>query len=405
MINGTCTNPRSNHGKGALGMILFAALALAIAVVTGALLGGYTKGRSFTESVFPPFSGKRVVNILMLGEDNTGLKGKQRGLSDTIILLHINLDTNQIAALSIPRDTRVDLSGYGGECKINAANKIGGPTLTAIAVESITGVKPDFFLKTNLDGFKKTVDLLGGVTIDVEKDMHYTDHWGKLYINLHKGEQLLNGENAMGYVRFRHDKLGDITRMQRQQRFVTALAKKAVSPMNLTKLPQVMDSVRSNMETDLSVRDMVFLAQLAKKVNMSQLKTATLPAAPQRIGDASYMIQDTEASSALIQELFFTQIISGLPKVEVLNGSGISGAAQRVAEALKKQGYNVLSTGNADAYRYESSEISIHKDNIKGLDAISSIVNSGTIKREINPSSKAEVTVIVGRDCTLANSQ
>lgn len=395
----------NNRGMSRIAAIITFFAVIVGAAGIGALMGYYFPskflgGGGIKEVFTPPFGGKRTVRILMLGEDDSGTRSKIRGLSDTIILLSIDLDTNHVAALSIPRDTKIEMPGYD-TCKINAVHRLGGPALAAMAVEQLVGIKPDYYVKTNLQGFRKTVDILGGVEIDVEKNMHYTDNWGGLHINLKKGRQLLDGEKAMEYVRFRHDKLGDITRMERQQRFLKALAQRSLAPSKLPVLPRVIQSAMKNVETDMTVKDAIYLAQFLSKIDMNGVKTGVLPTAPTRIGRASYQIADSEKAAKVVQELFFPPA-PGLPKLEVLNGSGISGAAQRVAEALKNQGYEIASVGNAGAYNYSESQIINHKGDIDSVDRIANILTPAVVKQEKDTSSSADVTIIVGRSCALA---
>lgn len=396
---------RNISGMGTVGVILVVLVVLIAAAGIGVLLGIYTSGGTFSGMkgvLQPPFDGKRTVRILMLGEDNTGLEENRRGLSDTIMLISIDLDAKHVAALSIPRDTMIELEGYGGTCKINAAHVYGGPTLTELAVAQLVGIQPDYYIKTNVEGFKELVDILGGVQIDVDKNMRYTDRRGGLFINLKKGPQLLNGEKAMQYVRFRHDAMGDITRIQRQQNFLKALMGKALAAENLPKLPQTIRAVLKNVDTDLNLKDAIYLARFFSKLDMNQMKTETLPGVPQTIGGISYWVADYEQIAQVTQTLFFPPI-PGLPTVEVLNGSGVNGAANKVADAFRQHGYDVISTGNADSYDYASSQVIGHKPDLEGMDQIASLVNTSTIKEELNPSTKADVTVIVGKDCMLIN--
>jgi len=393
---------QSRAGAINIKLAIFAVVVILAAISAGTFLGTLTGRGRISDIWTPPFEGKRVARILLLGEDDSGARTKSGGLSDTIFLISVNLDTKQVAGISIPRDTRVDLNGYGGICKINSAIKLGGPSLTCLAIEDLTGIRPDYYLKTNLDGFKKTVDLVGGVDLYVEKNMHYDDNWGNLHIHLKKGRQHLNGKDAMGYVRFRHDKLGDITRMERQQKFLRALAKKALTPQNLPSLPKIIDSVWDNIETNLTTKDLITLAKLVGELEGGQIKAATLPATPEMIGGISYMIADTEKMPEFIQELFFSQVLPSLPSIEVLNGSGIPGGGMRVADALRAQGYNVIQVENADSFTYKSSRITGNKDGVTGLDNIGRIVNSAHIEIRANPSAKADVTVIVGKDCVVA---
>ncbi|HUV05576.1 MAG TPA: LCP family protein [Armatimonadota bacterium] len=395
-----------------MGKVGFAILVFFVLVVSagaGALLGYLTAGtfigHGFRQALQPPFGGRKLVRILILGEDNTGRsKSKPMGLSDTVILASINFETKHVAALSIPRDTKVDLDGYGGVRKINAAHALGGPALAGIAVGSIVGVKPEYYVKTNVEGFAHSVDILGGVVIDVEKDMRYRDRRGGLYINLKKGRQLLDGDKAMQYVRFRHDAMGDIARIERQQKFLKALAAKALAPENFPKLPRLMASILKNVETDLTPRDAVYLAKFVRKVDLDRVQMAMLPGVPQTIGGASYWIADTEKAAQVVRELFFPETVVRLPKVEVLNGSGMNGAGQRVADILRQHGYEITSVGNADSGSYASSQVICHSSNVQYANQIAGIVNSSTVKQEYDPSVKADVTVIVGRNCALADS-
>lgn len=409
-MHGTVSEMRSafsnNQRMRTIGLVLIVFFSLVLAAGIGALLGYYTSGYGFkggiTEVFQPAFDGKRTVWILVLGEDNTGgTESKPAGLADTIILAYIDLDAGQVSALSIPRDTRVDFGGYGDVHKINAAHVVGGPALTALAVEELTGIKPDYYIKTNVEGFVKSVDILGGVEIDVEKNMRYTDRWGGLYINLKKGRQVLDGDKAMQYVRFRHDALGDIARIERQQKFLKALTAKALSPVNLPKFPGVLDALMRNVDTDLSPKDLVCMAKFASRLDMDRVKTATLPGTPETIGGISYWIPDYEKIQQVVQGLFFSRFAAGLPRVEVLNGSGISGAAQKVADVLMQQGYEVTAVGNADSFDYASTRIVNHRSDVQGIDRIQNVMGPGVVEQGGDPSAEADVTVIVGRDCVL----
>ena len=399
----------NSRGMGKVGFVLLVFFVLAVAVAAGALLGYYTSGtfigHGLRQAFGPPFGGKKLVRILMLGEDNTGCnKSKPLGLSDTIILVSINFETKHVAAVSIPRDTRVDLDSYGGVRKINAAHALGGPALTEMAVEDLIDVRPDYYIKTNVEGFAQSVDILGGVEIDVEKDMRYRDRRGGLYINLKKGRQLLDGDKAMQYVRFRHDAMGDIARIERQQTFLKALAGKALSPGNFPRLPRLMMSILRNVETDLTPHDALYLAKFARDINLDQVEMAMLPGVPQTIGGISYWIADYEKTAQVVRELFFPELVVRLPKVEVLNGSGMNGAAQRVADTLRQQGYEITAVGDADSSSYDSSQVICHSSNTQYAYQIASIVNSSTVRQEYDPASKADVTVIVGKNCAPADS-
>ncbi len=393
----------NTRGMSRVGMVVLVAAGLLAAGGMGSFLGYYISRTGMkwnVREVFEkPFDGRPVVHILVLGEDNTGKRMKgQRGLSDTIIIASIDLEKKHVAAISIPRDTRVDANGYGKSSKINAAFSQGGPVETARIVFELTGVQPDYYVVTNVEGFKGTVDAVGGVEIDVDKNMRYTDRWGGLYINLKKGRQVLDGDKAMQYVRFRHDVMGDITRIERQQKFLKALAKKALEPANLPKLPRTMDAVAKNVRTDMSPKDLLYLAKFVSKLDMAGVKMATLPGVPETLHGISYWIPDANKTAEVVQELFFPQTVVALPTIEVLNGSGVVGAGASAAEMLKKKGYEVKSVGNAPKFDYDSSEVINHKGSDEGAQQIALLLNSQIVKQEQDKAAPADVTVIVGKD-------
>ncbi len=384
------------------GWAFFSIVVIAGFTALGTYIGIRTQGFGHrVEFLAPPFGGKTLVYVLAMGEDDTFITDKRpRGLTDTLILTQVDFGNKRIAAISIPRDTRIEMPGYE-PMKINSAHVLGGPLLTVQAVQQVTGIKPDYWVKTNLKGFRKSVDILGGVEIDVEKNMKYTDTWGHLYIDLKKGRQLLDGEHAMEYVRFRHDALGDITRMQRQQKFLKAFVSKMLSPIKLPKLPFVVKALMAEVQTNLTTRDGIALAELAREINLNDIKMATIPATPEMIGHISYLIQDVPKTQELVQEMFFPK--PPMPKVEVLNGSGIPGAAKKVADALTQYGYEITNVGNAAKFDYASSEVIGHKGEA-GLTQLATYVNSTNIKQDEDKTAKADITVIVGRDCPLINS-
>jgi len=280
---------------------------LAFAAVLGATGGAALRilslrmNTTITQAIRPPFDGRGLVRIIALGEDrsNPGTRGR----SDTIIIAAIDLNNKTVRAVSIPRDTHVWFPDRDKYDKINSAYARGGPTASLSAAERVLGVGIDYYIKTSIDGLKDTVDLLGGVEIDIEKDMNYVDRRGGLYIHLRKGYRLLNGNQALEYVRFRHDKLGDISRIQRQQKFLRAIARKALSSGSIARLPRIANEVMSNVETDMSGRDLLALAQMARDVRPEEIEMNTLPGHPENIHGISYWIADEPAVAMMVDRL------------------------------------------------------------------------------------------------------
>ena len=238
------------------------------------------------------------INILLLGSDaEFGTDTR----TDTIILASFDTVLKKISLLSIPRDTRVEIPGHGLD-KINAANFVGGVELTKETIANLIKVPIDYYVLTNFDGFKGIIDTLGGVEIDVEKDMKYRVYNGE--IDLKKGLQRLDGDKALQYVRFRHDKMGDISRTQRQQKFLAALAKEMNQPKNLVKLPFLLPQLMKAVETDLSPAQLVGLAREAGKFDLTQITSQTLPGNFATIGGVSYWVVDMVKTPEVVRQIF-----------------------------------------------------------------------------------------------------
>ena len=199
-----------------------------------------------------------VYNILICGTDDDGTR------TDTIIIAHLDANDHTVALLSIPRDTPV-ATGGGGLMKINSVYAGGGKDgmeRLAARLKDLLGFPVDGYVLVDLEAFQKTVDLVGGVEFDVPMDMNYEDPSQNLYIHLQKGLQTLDGEQAMGLVRFRKGyATQDIQRTQTQQQFLKALAKQCLSVSSLTKLREFADIFSQYVTTNLTTGNMVWFGK------------------------------------------------------------------------------------------------------------------------------------------------
>ena len=196
-----------------------------------------------------------IYNILICGTDDDGTR------TDTIIIAHLDTTDHTVALLSIPRDTPV-ATGNGGIMKINSVYAGGGADgmqRLSGRLRELLGFPVDGYVLVNLDAFKKTVDLVGGVEFDVPQDMDYEDASQDLYIHLKAGLQRLDGEKAMELVRFRKGYASqDIQRTQVQQQFLKALAKQCLSVSSLSKLKEFADIFAEDVTTNLTVGNMIW---------------------------------------------------------------------------------------------------------------------------------------------------
>lgn len=386
--------------------------AIVLGVIIGAVVG-YAGGigvrmlrvtnTSMKEMVTPPFGGRRFIRILALGEDNTHKsKSTGRGLSDTILVVAVDLDNKIVRGISIPRDTRIEIADKGFQ-KINAAYSIGGSELATEAAQAVLGVDIDYYVQTDIAGLKNIVDLIGGVGIEVEKNMRYTDRRGGLYINLKKGYRHLDGDKALQYVRFRHDALGDITRIQRQQKFLRAIARHMLEPKNIMRAPGIVSEIyeKGYVHTNLNLKDLKSLIELARDIPPDQMEMETVPGAPENISGISYWIADMQETYDLVAKLLVPGGVGTAPSVEVLNGSGTAGLARQVADQLQSSGYRVTSTGNAPGFDYERSQIIVRADMTDRAQQIMQVIGTADIKTaddSAGESRTADITVIIGKN-------
>ena len=366
---------------------------------------------------------KDIVRILMIGEDNTGSR-KTHGLSDTLVVLAINNRSKpkQIRAISIPRDTMVEVPGHG-TCKVNAANRFGGPELAKQVVQDLLGVDIDYYISTSPWGLRGLVDSVGGVYIVVDENMRYRDRSQDLYINLRASpeKQLLNGKQAEGFVRFRHDRWGDsgwkmvdgkkvaAGRVARQQYFMRALANRILSMEHKRDRAKVLSDAyeKGFIVSNLRIKDWDALADFMKDVDPEKMQMAVLPGAPGSKYQASYWMPDLEKLPMVVSQQMRFEGVSEedmTASVEVLNGCGVPGVARQVADRLQEAGFTVTKQGNAPGFEYDRCEIITRKGNTAGVLAIVKLLNCSVVREEAKGEGLPDVTVIIGRDYSQGNT-
>lgn len=296
-----------------------------------------------------PFLPRRQ-NVLLLGVDSNGSKTDPwtGTRSDTIVLLNIDPKTRSVNAISVPRDSKVYLPGDFGVQKINAAHALGGINLTKRTVEEALGVKIDRYIVVSDEAVKRLVDALGGVPIYVEKRMNYDDYSGQLHVHLNKGLNVLDGKNAVGYLRFRHDGLGDIGRTQRQQWFLRGLLEKIQSPQAIAKIPEMLNIANTYVKTDLSLYEMSQYAALAKSFDISKIEVSTLPGSPNKKGSISYWILDPDKTQEVVNRLIYRDEPITTDKkftAGIMYSPEKEQEAMQLKSQLKELGFEVNCTG------------------------------------------------------------
>ncbi len=245
---------------------------------------------------FEAFKDKKRVNILLLGVNG--------GLTDTIMLASFDTDAKHVDLISIPRDTYYHRDGYNGEGenKLNAAYR-GDPVNTAKAVsEILLGMPINYYAVIDYKGVKNIVDSMGGVPMDIPFHMQYSDPYDKppLVIDIPKGQQVLDGDHAVQFLRYRHGYIeGDIGRVKAQQEFMKSAFRQCLS----FNLPKIAKTVFNNVESDITIGAATSLATKAMGISSGDITTYMLPSTP--LPDPPYyVIPDAQGTADMIRQIY-----------------------------------------------------------------------------------------------------
>lgn len=378
---------------------------------------------------------RRPVNVLVLGTvvltsdlpENKdvpppkgyleSLEGNLNGQSDTILLIRFDPVKNTITSLSVPRDTQVQIPEVGVS-KINAANYVGGAVLSAKTVSNLLSqVTIDRYVRVNVAGFAQLIDALGGVDIFVPMDMQYQDDSQHLYINLKKGMQTLDGKKALQFARFRHDGLGDIGRIQRQQMLLRALAEQKLNLETVQKLPQLVEVIKQNIDTNLSIEEMLALVGFASNTDREKMQMLMLPgrfSTPQEYA-LSYWIPDNRHIKQLMAQYFNVSSPYASTAEETAPPAYIRIALQdsldhpeairAMTQILADQGYaQVFPTEQNWAKPIEKTLIIAQSGDREAAEQVRKVLGVGQVVLEATGDIESDVTIRLGKDW-LAKSQ
>mgnify|MGYP003331487338 CR=1 FL=1 len=228
----------------------------------------------------------RSVTVLFVGKE------AQRR-ADTIVLSRFDLGSGQLRLLSFPRDTRVKIHRSKAEIedKLGHTLRWGGIEMLKESLEEFSAITIDYYVEIDLILFRKLIDVMGGIEINVDSDYRYVDKAGGLSINLKKGPQTLNGKGAEGFVRFRSDGQGDLGRIKRQQIFIRQFLSKLRSLRKLNwenlkvyaRLPSFLVDVIQDVESDIPSWKYLEFWQAFSKVTLDQIHFATLAGSAQNL--------------------------------------------------------------------------------------------------------------------------
>ncbi len=260
-----------------------------------------------------------IYNVLVVGTDKVGLN------TDTILVMSLDSVNNKANVMSIPRDTMSNVSR--SVKKINAAYAVGAKKGKGNIdnlkkeVSYLLGFEVDNYVVVNLSAFEELIDAIGGVTIDVPRNMNYDDPYQDLHIHINKGVQTLNGAQAVGFVRYRSGYAeGDLGRVKAQQLFIEAVAKQLSSASTITKLPKLAEIVLRNTDTDLTNGEMLWFGKKALEVDMStDLQMFVLPGEARMVNRLSYYLPNEAEILEIVNQYFnpYSTAITSLNVVDV----------------------------------------------------------------------------------------
>lgn len=336
-----------------------------------------------------------ILNALVLGYD-AGVDGTPR--PDTILLANIDMGKRAVGIVSLPRDTRVAVPGYDNKYKLNSSYALGGIDLLKETVADLLGIPVHCYVEVDFHGFEKIIDILGGVEIEVHEHMKYTDEAGDLYIDIEPGLQVLDGKEALNYVRYREPLQADIGRIGRQQQFINALLDEVLTMKVIPKIPSLLGEIGGLINTNLLFKDMARLAKMAAEVPRDQIELIILPGTPEYINDVSYWVADEESLDRTLLSLVYTKdyLENAQYEVVLLNGSGISGLAGQTRDKLRDWGFKVERIGNADRFDYSYTTIYFGDGDLEGALRISSIIGGYPERKE--DMEKGRLEIILGKD-------
>ena len=292
-----------------IAVFLFAAGIGIIYYINGGFLGGDISANSDNpiNKLFDSFKqNKQPFNILVLGGDKVNKN------SDTMMLANFDPSTSKVNIMSIPRDTKVLIED--NYRKINFAYPHGGIDLTVKTVSELMDVKIKYYVFVDTTAFRKIIDLLGGIDIEIPADMDYDDPTQNLHIHLKKGLRHLDGDQAEQYVRFRDPNHwtkeikkyydgSDLKRIEAQQGFISEFVRQKLTLQYLPRLNSIVSVLFENIDTNFTMNELVKLSGYAGKVNMGNLNFFAMPGKPYD-GSPWYYLCDVAETRTIMEENF-----------------------------------------------------------------------------------------------------
>ncbi len=371
---------------------------------------------TWTSDVTVRIRRKERINILILGTDRVDYTRH----ADVALLASYSSAQRYLDIISIPRDTLVHqgqksrkLSEVYAHEWIHTHDAALAAGAVADRVTALTGIEPHHYIDVNYRAFRDIVDALGGVRIKVAEDMDYDDNAGNLHIHINMGEQVLNGQRALEFVRFRGGPRGDLGRIERQHRFLRQLVEQSKSFRFIFSLGKIARTLRRNITTDLTFWDILALVFEAPEIDSRHFRMQSLPGNASYSGIRSYFIPDSKQIESLrgavlgtnragFRNIIPVRILEGKRngeriEVEVWNATDIPGLAQATQKYLREKGIDVVRWGNWGE-KEKFTHVIARTDDFDKAFYVGQLIGCKNLKSQIDKERIVDVSVVLGDD-------
>ena len=349
-------------------------------------------------------------NILVMGVD-IGTAGttnaNDRKRTDTLILAHYNAEDSKISLVSIPRDILIKINGKNQ--KINAAHAIGGQNgvrYAVDAVEELLDIEIDYYGKVDYEGFRQVIDAIGGIEMDITRNMNYDDPSQDLSIHFKKGTTVhLDGKKAEEFFRWRQNNdgtglaNGDLGRIQNQQMFIGKVMDKVKNPTILIKIPSILSAIQKHVEVNMDGNELLKYGYIFASIGRDNLSMDTIKGYDKHIGGVAYLVYDeaqNKETLSKLQDSNVTNIDKSSLRVKVINGTQKSGLASDFKAFLTEKGYSNVVTENGTATT--KTEILVYNNN-KDMEAVlKKDFKIDNIEFSTSTTENFDIIVILGED-------
>ncbi len=356
----------------------------------------------------------RPVNLLVLGVDRVldappgSLEGFG-GRSDTILVLRFDPADNSVKMLSVPRDSRVHIPGVG-YTKANDANVHGGPGLAArVLSKTLNDVPIDRYIRVTTDAFTELVDLVGGIEVFVPYHMEYEDKTQNLKIDLKPGRQILSGEQAEHFARFRKDAYGDIGRVQRQQILLKSLRQRLTSPTIIPRIPQAIGLLEKNIDTNLTWEEKLALVNFGRQLERDRVQMVMLPgrfSQEEEFDNRSYWVMSRSGRDQVMEQYFGItpqrQSSRRRPpnrvRIALQNATDDPGLLNQVREYLAQQNFHNVYVIKDSPQLLRETEIVVQKGDFEAASYLQTTLGMGRVEASSTGDLDSQLTVRIGLD-------